>query len=107
MVVVESGHQLIERLLVKLSCNCVNCATVLSFCFTVRLVTVYRLESAIPLLQQKLSSLPDAGHMSIAFPDDGAYKRFHMYFDADGDSIIICNKVRDGDKRIVKVKEGR
>ena len=65
----------------------------------------HRLETAIPLLQQKLSSLPDAGSISIAFPDDGAYKRFHMYFDSD--SIVICNKVRDKDKRIVKVKEGR
>lgn len=58
----------------------------------------------MPLLQQKMAFLPDASSVSIAFPDDGAYKRFHMYF--DGDSVVICNKVRDGDKRIVKVKEG-
>jgi len=53
-----------------------------------------------------MQSLPDAEHISIAFPDDGAHKRFHMHFDADY-PIIICNKVRDGDKRIVKIKEGR
>ena len=65
-----------------------------------------RLESAIPLLQQKIASLPDTSDVSIAFPDDGAYKRFHLHFDKDY-PIIVCNKVRDGDKRIVKVKEGR
>lgn len=65
-----------------------------------------RLESAIPLLQQKVASLPDARLISIAFPDDGAYKRFHMQFVGDY-PIIICNKVRERDKRIVKVKEGK
>jgi len=70
----------------------------------VNVIGLHRLESAVPLLQQKLSSLPDAKQISIAFPDDGAYKRFHKYF--DGDSTVICNKVRDGDKRIVKIKEG-
>jgi len=64
-----------------------------------------RLESAVPLLRQKIESLSDAGQISIAFPDDGAYKRFHVQF--EDYPIIICNKVRDGDKRIVKVKEGK
>jgi len=63
-----------------------------------------RLESAVSLLQQKLASLPDADLVSIAFPDEGAHKRFHSYF--DNDSMVICSKVRDGDKRSVKVKEG-
>jgi len=59
----------------------------------------------VPSIRQILASLPDASIVSIAFPDDGAHKRFFMYFD-DRDSIVICNKVRDGDKRKVKVKEG-
>jgi phosphoribosylpyrophosphate synthetase len=63
-----------------------------------------RLETAIPLLKKHLAALPDVDKVSVAFPDDGAYKRFHTLF--DDRPFIICNKVRDGDKRLVKVKEG-
>jgi len=42
--------------------------------------------------------------VAIAFPDDGAHKRFKAKF--EGFPMIICNKVRDGDKRIVQIKEG-
>ncbi len=41
----------------------------------------------------------------LAFPDDGAYKRFARYF--PGYPEIICQKVRDGDKRIIQIKEGK
>ncbi|KAL9856013.1 Ribose-phosphate pyrophosphokinase 3 [Arabidopsis thaliana] len=34
-------------------------------------------ESGIPLLKSRLQSLPDSDNISIAFPDDGAWKRFH------------------------------
>ncbi|XBH79774.1 hypothetical protein VPH35_105671 [Triticum aestivum] len=34
-------------------------------------------ETGIPLLLQRLSQLPDADNVTIAFPDDGAWKRFH------------------------------
>jgi len=52
--------------------------------------------------------------VSIAFPDDGAYKRFKRMFlkdERDEKSgyvfpIIICGKTRVGDKRIVAIKEG-
>lgn len=41
---------------------------------------------------------------AIAFPDDGAAKRFKDIFpEADR---IICGKTRDGDKRVVTLKEG-
>ncbi|GER49320.1 ribose-phosphate pyrophosphokinase [Striga asiatica] len=40
----------------------------------------------------------------VAFPDDGAWKRFHKLFDHF--PMVICNKVREGDKRIVRIKEG-
>jgi len=62
-----------------------------------------RLESAIPLLQREImrASLPD---VTIAFPDDGAYKRFYTMFEQY--PSITCLKIREGDKRIVKIKEG-
>ncbi|XP_019435199.1 PREDICTED: ribose-phosphate pyrophosphokinase 4 isoform X1 [Lupinus angustifolius] len=61
-------------------------------------------ETGIPLLKQRLSQLPDADNVVIAFPDDGAWKRFHKQFDKF--SVVVCNKVREGDKRIVRIKEG-
>jgi hypothetical protein len=59
------------------------------------------LESAIPLLLRQLEAVSD---YSIAFPDDGAFKRFHTMFDEK--LVIVCNKVRDGAQRHVRVKEG-
>ncbi|MCO5547110.1 hypothetical protein L7F22_000552 [Adiantum nelumboides] len=61
-------------------------------------------ESGIPLLKQRLHQLPDAAHVTIAFPDDGAWKRF--YKQLQHFPTIICTKVREGDKRIVRLKEG-
>jgi len=61
-------------------------------------------ESGIPLLRERLRTLPDADNITIAYPDEGAWKRFHYQF---GDyPEVICTKVRDGDKRIVRLKEG-
>mmetsp|Transcript_42571 Transcript_42571/g.107613 ORF Transcript_42571/g.107613 Transcript_42571/m.107613 type:complete len:412 (-) Transcript_42571:26-1261(-) len=61
-------------------------------------------ESGIPLLRVTLEDLPDADNITIAYPDEGAWKRFHYQF---GDyPEVICTKVRDGDKRIVRLKEG-
>ncbi|BDA50966.1 g5634 [Coccomyxa elongata] len=61
-------------------------------------------ESGIPLVRERLQSLPDADNITIAYPDEGAWKRFHYQF---GDyPEVICTKVRDGDKRIVRLKEG-
>ncbi|KAK9145032.1 hypothetical protein Sjap_004935 [Stephania japonica] len=34
-------------------------------------------ETGIPLFKQRLHQLPDAENISIAFPDDGAWKRFY------------------------------
>uniref|UniRef100_A0A6N2LDV5 Ribose-phosphate pyrophosphokinase N-terminal domain-containing protein n=1 Tax=Salix viminalis TaxID=40686 RepID=A0A6N2LDV5_SALVM len=34
-------------------------------------------ESGIPLLKNRLQELPDSDNIAIAFPDDGAWKRFH------------------------------
>ncbi len=42
--------------------------------------------------------------ITIAFPDEGAWKRFHMQLSEFPE--VICTKVRDGDKRIVRLKVG-
>lgn len=63
-----------------------------------------RLETAIPVLLKKLKTLSDKENLSIAFPDDGAHKRFHSQF--EDYPLIICTKQREGDQRIVKIKEG-
>ncbi|KAL3501147.1 hypothetical protein ACH5RR_035596 [Cinchona calisaya] len=61
-------------------------------------------ESGIPLLLKRLQQLPDSKNISIAFPDDGAWKRFNKQLQHF--PMIICAKVREGDQRIVRLKEG-
>ncbi|GBG92359.1 hypothetical protein CBR_g55240 [Chara braunii] len=61
-------------------------------------------ESGVPLLKEHLSQLPDFDNVTIAFPDEGAWKRFYKQF--AGFDTIICTKVRDGNKRLVRLKEG-
>ncbi|XP_022734693.1 ribose-phosphate pyrophosphokinase 4-like isoform X1 [Durio zibethinus] len=61
-------------------------------------------ESGIPLFKNRLQQLPDSDNITIAFPDDGAWKRFHKQLQHF--PTIVCNKVRIGDKRIVRIKEG-
>ncbi|KAF8410997.1 hypothetical protein HHK36_003536 [Tetracentron sinense] len=61
-------------------------------------------ETGIPLLKQRLHQLPDADNIVIAFPDDGAWKRF--YKQLQHFPMVVCAKVREGDKRIVRLKEG-
>ncbi|NP_001144250.2 Ribose-phosphate pyrophosphokinase 3, chloroplastic [Zea mays] len=61
-------------------------------------------ESGIPLLKSKLQELPDSHNITIAFPDDGAWKRF--YKQLQHFPMVICNKVREGEQRIVRIKEG-
>ncbi|XP_031260425.1 ribose-phosphate pyrophosphokinase 3, mitochondrial-like [Pistacia vera] len=61
-------------------------------------------ESGIPLLKNRLQQLPDSDNISIAFPDDGAWKRFHKQLQHF--PMIVCNKVREGDQRFVRIREG-
>ncbi|KAL2319098.1 hypothetical protein Fmac_032974 [Flemingia macrophylla] len=61
-------------------------------------------ETGIPLLKQRLSQLHDADNVVIAFPDEGAWKRFHKLF--DNFAVVVYTKVCEGDKRIVQIKEG-
>jgi phosphoribosylpyrophosphate synthetase len=63
--------------------------------------------SAIPIFLHKIQSefgwAPDAHH-AIAFPDEGACKRFGRAF--PGYEKAICAKTRDGDRRFVTLIEG-
>ncbi|KAK6134958.1 hypothetical protein DH2020_031295 [Rehmannia glutinosa] len=61
-------------------------------------------ESGIRLLKERLQQLPALDKIVVAFPDDGAWKRFHKLLDHF--PMVICNKVREGDKRFVRIKEG-
>lgn len=61
-----------------------------------------KLESTIPLLKERLST--DFGdNIVIAFPDDGAFKRFKSMF--RGYKIIVCSKIREGIERKIKVSD--
>uniref|UniRef100_A0A6B2LAG6 Uncharacterized protein n=1 Tax=Arcella intermedia TaxID=1963864 RepID=A0A6B2LAG6_9EUKA len=62
------------------------------------------LSTAIPTFIRKLRASHKNEQIAIAFPDEGAWKRFHKQFESF--NLIICTKVRDGDKRIVSVGEG-
>ncbi|CAD5116071.1 DgyrCDS5001 [Dimorphilus gyrociliatus] len=76
--------------------------------------TIPRLETGIPLLTRELRKMKMEGqscgksyNFAIAFPDDGACKRFRGIFDDNFPlPIIICNKIREKDKKIVTIKEG-
>ncbi len=46
-------------------------------------------ESGIPLVRKKLRSLPDADNITIAYPDEGSWKRFHYQF---GDYPEVCHQ---------------
>ncbi|KAL2484508.1 Ribose-phosphate pyrophosphokinase 3 [Abeliophyllum distichum] len=61
-------------------------------------------ESGIPMLLNRLQQLPDSDNITIAFPDDGAWKRFHKQLQHF--PMVVCAKVREGDQRIVRIKEG-
>eukprot|EP01135_Chromosphaera_perkinsii_P009018 Nk52_evm36s1569 gene=Nk52_evmTU36s1569 len=85
---------------------------------------IIRLESAIPVLIRRINELEDGSNVAIAFPDEGAFKRFHLAFESDdvcatagldnqktgrnyAFPLIVCTKVRGkDDKRTVTIKEG-
>ena len=68
-----------------------------------------RLESTVGLLFNALKTDEmNKDKYAIAFPDDGAHKRFSQLFDSTNYPIVICSKIRqDGEKRITTVKEGK
>ena len=60
-----------------------------------------RLESGVPLLRDRLAGLDN---LAIAFPDEGAWKRFGRWFEEY--PLIVCHKVRDGGRRRISIREG-
>ena len=65
--------------------------------------TIASLQTTIPCL---LPYLEKSGVDAVAFPDDGAAKRFKHMFDPATYEIIVCGKIRDGDVRSVTVQDG-
>ncbi|KAG7012044.1 Ribose-phosphate pyrophosphokinase 4, partial [Cucurbita argyrosperma subsp. argyrosperma] len=70
--------------------------------------TMARILSNIPISRGGPTSVViydiHALQVVIAFPDDGAWKRFHKQLDRY--PVVICTKVREENKRIVRIKEG-
>jgi len=62
------------------------------------------LRSAVPSLYDQVLHRDDTDINAIAFPDDGAQKRFGSLF--EDYPMIVCGKVRDGVNRKVTIKEG-
>ena len=62
------------------------------------------LQTAIPLLKERMKG---AGIDWVAFPDDGAAKRFSAMFEDMDLEIIVCGKTRgEGDVRNVVIQDG-
>jgi phosphoribosylpyrophosphate synthetase len=61
------------------------------------------MHTTVPVILREIGSVGKSID-AIAFPDDGAAKRFGKLF--PGFPIVVCGKVRDGDKRIVTVQDG-
>ena len=60
-----------------------------------------RLETAVHLVRDELRLLD---HPAVAFPDEGALKRFGRWFDEF--PLIVCHKAREGRKRRISIREG-
>lgn len=66
--------------------------------------SVASLHTAIPLLKQKIE---ENNVDCVAFPDDGAAKRFAAMFQDMDLEIIVCGKTRgEGDSRTVTIQDG-
>jgi phosphoribosylpyrophosphate synthetase len=63
-----------------------------------------RLHSALPMFRETVLGTRDGSPVTVAFPDDGARKRFAH--DLGAFDPIVCVKVREGEKRIIKIREG-
>ena len=66
------------------------------------------LHTAIPLIFDLVREKRD-GINAIAFPDEGAHKRFGNLFKGAGlrdEDIVICSKVKSGDTKTITITEG-
>jgi len=71
---------------------------------------VASLHTATILMKNKIETMDAANRIdALVFPDAGAHKRFADLFHPviKKEKTITCEKVRDGDKRIVTVIDGR
>ncbi|CAF4106648.1 unnamed protein product, partial [Rotaria magnacalcarata] len=67
---------------------------------------IVRLESTVELLLEELKKPENQNEKyAIAFPDDGAHKRFGHMFDERNYPVVICSKIRQGDLRSTAIKE--
>ena len=65
---------------------------------------VASLQTAIPLLKRRMK---DSEIDCVAFPDDGAAKRFGVFFEDMDLEVIVCGKTRgEGDVRTVVIQDG-
>ena len=62
--------------------------------------------SSVPLLHSQVLAKEGCDITAIAFPDDGAAKRFGAFFKERGYPLIVCGKIREGEKRTVTVQDG-
>jgi ribose-phosphate pyrophosphokinase len=66
--------------------------------------SVASLQTAIPLLKRRMRDSPID---CVAFPDDGAAKRFMTFFEEMDVEVIVCGKTRgEGDVRTVVIQDG-
>jgi len=65
------------------------------------------MHSGIPMLLKELRKATSKVNC-VAFPDEGACKRFGYIFQEEFPDwpVVICGKVRDGEKRIVTIQDG-
>lgn len=61
-----------------------------------------KLHSFIPYA---LEHIAKPQNLHIAFPDSGAYKRYRGFV-SQFKNIIVCNKVRKGDSRVIDILDG-
>ena len=60
------------------------------------------------LLTEEIARINQSEKVAVAFPDDGAHKRFSVWLgNILNVSLVICTKVRVGDKRVIQIKEGK
>ena len=64
-------------------------------------------ESGIPLARKKLRSLPDADNITIAYPDEGSWKRFHYQFGDYPEVWLLPTPCVDGKRAEVPLKASK
>jgi len=62
--------------------------------------------SAMPLFKNLLHDRYSGEPVAIAFPDEGAKKRFGGFFEKAGYPVLFCSKLREGERRVVRIAEG-